>query len=150
MAFDPIVLILAAVSAVLAVAALSLFAKVRGQKAVTEPAQGRAAALEAELAALRAKPVEREFRIERYDVLWFPVVTSSPAEKKVLGVKSGLPHCKKCALPLKAATGSEAWSCSACGAQSPASVTDLYVSDSIAKLALQYFQQRHSDYVAPD
>lgn len=99
-------------------------------------------ALAARLKELESAPRRHEYRLERFDVLWFPVVTYEPASGEVLQVVAGAPHCPACAKALKAPPGDGEWSCPGCGAKRPASVTDLAVSDSVAKQAREYFLQR--------
>lgn len=99
-------------------------------------------ALAARLKEIESAPRRHEYRLERFDVLWFPVVTYAPETGEVLQVVAGVPHCPRCAKPLKAPPGDGEWSCPSCGARRPASVTDLTVADSVAKQAREYFLQR--------
>ncbi|MFH2202181.1 MAG: hypothetical protein ABIJ96_03620 [Elusimicrobiota bacterium] len=110
-----------------------------------EPLKKELAGLQRTLAELRGKPLEQEFRIERYELLWYPVVTYSPPEKKVLKITVGIPHCPKCCVAMKG-LDEKVWGCPQCKTTCPASVTDLSVMDSIEKLARGYFLERRPDY----
>lgn len=119
--------------------------------AATAKAKARAARLartEAELAELKTAPRDQEYRMERYDVLWFPVVTYKPLEKALTAVQAGSPHCPKCVKPLKAGPG-ENWQCPGCGIQRPSSVVDVVVTDQIAGQAALWFLERHPDHTDP-
>ncbi|MFA5140630.1 MAG: hypothetical protein WC728_15485 [Elusimicrobiota bacterium] len=115
----------------------------RRSKSALEAARAGAAKLEAQLAAQRSAPMEREYRVELFDLLWFPLVKADPAGKSVLEVQAGLPHCRACVAPLKSAQGSSEWACPKCGARRPNSVADLAVIDDVKKAALALFRQRH-------
>jgi len=107
-------------------------------------AESRAATLDGELKALRSRPEKHEFRVERFELLWFPTVTVSPREKTIQAVAPGVPHCKACLLPL--ALEKDQWRCRQCSALHPESLGDVQVTDSISSQALQWFQQRHPGY----
>lgn len=109
------------------------------------PLRAHAAQLAKELAALKSAPKEQEFRLEQYELLWFPTMTYSEKEKKILKAVVGVPHCIKCCVPIKVMDQKE-WHCPRCEKRYPASVTDLTVMDSIEALARKYFVERHPDY----
>ena len=100
------------------------------------------------LDALQRAPVvqEREYRVERFDVLWYPVVSFSPASKTVSGARAGLPHCKSCVLPLGSGGSDGGWVCPRCKTAYPASLADLAVVDTVGREALRYFLERDKDY----
>jgi len=125
----------AAAAGLFAVLSLGLWARSRG-------ASRRAEALAVELDKLRSAPHEHEYRIEQFDVLWFPTVIFEKGSSAEATAKSGLPHCRKCVTPLKAGDAGEEWACPGCGFKCPASVTDLTVMGTIEKTALQYFCER--------
>ena len=97
-------------------------------------------------AALEAGDKTVEYRIERFDILWYPVLTASPASKTVVSVKAGLPHCRKCLQALKLAE--EEWACAKCGTKYPEAVADIASLDAVAKTATGYFLERHPGYHA--
>lgn len=100
--------------------------------------------IRAELQALRSRPRNHEFRVERFELLWFPNVSVSDQERVILGVSAGVPHCRPCLLPLSLDRGQ--WACRQCAARHPESLGDLMVIDSISKQALAWFQERHPGY----
>lgn len=104
----------------------------------------RAVTLEAELKALKSRPEKHEFRVERFELLWFPTVTASPQDQTISSVAPGVPHCKPCLMPLALERGQ--WRCRQCAALHPESLGDVQVTDSITSQALQWFQQRHPGY----
>jgi hypothetical protein len=122
---------------------LVLAVALRRGKAALGAAQAKAAELEAQLAAQRSAPLEREYRIELFDLAWFPLVKVDPIKNSVLEVQAGLPHCRACVTPLKPAQGSSEWACPKCGARRPSTVADLAVIDDVKKSALALFRQRH-------
>jgi len=132
---DPAILGVCAVAGAFAALSLGFWMKSR-------TARKQADALAAELAAIRGAPVEKEYRIEQFDVLWFPKVVFEPGSGEEARAAAGLPHCVKCVQPLKAGAGGGAWACPACGGSHPASVTDLTVTGTIEKTALRYFCER--------
>lgn len=106
---------------------------------------GRAAALQAEVDALKSAPLKQEFRMDRFEVLWFPTVTASEAGKVVTQVVPGLPHCKSCVASLTLAAD-HSFSCGRCGAKFAASLADVFVTDSVSKDAVKFFQERHPGF----
>jgi len=103
-----------------------------------------AAGLETELKSYRSKPITREFRMLKYDVLWFPVLTIDPKNSShILNTKVGLPYCQKCILPLKAGVD-EQWICMACGFKCAGTVVDIMITDGIAKIAETYYGESRS------
>jgi hypothetical protein len=90
------------------------------------------------------QPERAEFRIERFDLLWYPVVSASLETMRIDSVVVGVPHCGKCAVPLGLA-GKE-WACARCSARHPESVTDTMATDSVAQQAVKYFQERRPGY----
>ncbi|MBI4056015.1 MAG: hypothetical protein HY399_00500 [Elusimicrobia bacterium] len=106
----------------------------------------KAVRLREELQRLKSAPLQQEFRIERYDVLWFPVVTAAQGSREVLEIKPGVPHCKACAVPLSSPLGKKEWACSQCGSKFVGSLVDVMVTDSVAQQALKYFQERHPNH----
>lgn len=112
-----------------------------------EPLLKEIEALKGELRVLKGKPLEKEYRFEQYELLWFPVVTYEPAEKRILKVAAGLPHCPACTTSMKGLDDKE-WKCSQCDRRCPASVTDLTVMDSVEKKIREYFIARHPEYAS--
>ncbi|MBI4377251.1 MAG: hypothetical protein HY549_12475 [Elusimicrobia bacterium] len=115
----------------------------RERRAVADLVQ-RSQEMEKELIAIRAAAQTREFRIERFDLIWYPTVTYLPHSKRIVSIVPGAPHCRSCfaALSLKG----EFWSCPSCGRQSPGSLGDLMVMDAITKETLKHFQERMRGY----
>lgn len=109
-------------------------------------ARADSAARERELAELKARPLEVEYRIERFDVLWYPVVTADPAARRVLKTLAGSPHCARCSVRLKSTGAERGWACPECGFHVAAALADLQVTDTVAQEALRYFLQRRKDY----
>ena len=116
-------------------------------RAAKSSAEARLAQAEAELKALKSRSEKQEYRLERFDLVWFPTVSFSPSEKTVLNAAPGLPHCRKCLLPLSQDRGE--WACRQCAARFPDSLADLAVTDQITKQALQWFLERHPGYRVP-
>jgi hypothetical protein len=113
-------------------------------------------AARAELAATKRRlvppappspPRQYECRIERYGLLWFPVLTADDGEKVVVGVSSGLPCCVRCVAPLKLVAGlEEEWVCGGCGKRHPAMSADLTATDTVLTDCLRDFFARHPDF----
>jgi len=120
-----------------------IVAKLRAR--TDEPLREEIEALKGELRVLKGKPLEKEYRLEQFELLWFPVVTYEPAEKRILKVAAGLPYCPACTAIMKAVDGKE-WKCSRCDRRCPASVTDLTVMDTLENKVREYFIARHSEY----
>ena len=97
-----------------------------------------------ELQALRGRPEIHEFRLERFDLVWFPEISISSHDRMILGVTPGVPHCRGCLIPLSLQSGN--WTCRQCSGKYPESLADLSVLDSISKQALTWFQQRHPGF----
>lgn len=110
-------------------------------------AQERLDALKLELKSVLSRAEKHEYRIERFELLWFPTVTASAQTKEILAVAPGMPHCKACAIPL--GFDRDLWTCRQCGAQHPTTLADLMVTDTIGKQALKFFQERHPGYRIP-
>lgn len=87
---------------------------------------------------LKEAAKRREYRIERYDALWFATVEETA---KGLEASPGRPYCRACVVPLAAADGKGEWRCRKCGVGLPASLGELHVVDSIRKLALSWHQE---------
>lgn len=102
--------------------------------------------LEADLERTRSEPVKWEYRLERYELLWYPVVTAAPDSKKIISIAPGIPHCMKCIVPLATHGALAEWECSQCGAKHPESIVDAVVTDGIVNQALGYFKERHQGY----
>jgi hypothetical protein len=109
--------------------------------------EGTLAALKSELASLKAVLPEQEYRVERHDLLWYPVLQYSPSEKKIVKVTVGAPHCPACFVPLKVGP-SKNFLCPKCSKNVPESVTDLSVMDSIDKLVRSYFVEKRPEYIS--
>lgn len=106
-------------------------------------------ALERELEALRQAERSNEYRVERFDLAWFPFVCYREGEKLVTRAGPGVPHCKACVKPLASQDG--AWRCAGCGDRRPDSVADTVATDSVTVEAVRFFLQRHPDFVlAPE
>lgn len=131
----------------IAVAAAALFSLVGWFWAMSQAkkAAARAAALEEDLKLLKAQPREWELRVDRFDLLWFPLL-SSTTDKKVVGLAVGVPHCRACVQPLS--LGDKGWRCAGCGGTHPESLADLMVTDSVAAEALKQFLLKHNDHRA--
>jgi ribosomal protein L37AE/L43A len=97
------------------------------------------------LTALASSPQEHEYRIEMFDVLWYPNITWSPKNNEVLKTSAGVPHCKDCSQALKSSGDGKSWACPKCARTAPGTVTDIVVMDQVAEKALKYFTQRHPD-----
>lgn len=93
------------------------------------------------LEGLKEAAKRREYRIERYDALWFATVSEGT---KGLEAAPGRPYCKSCIIPLAAADGRGEWRCPKCQASLPASLGELHVVDSIRKLALAWHAEANS------
>ena len=123
-------------------AALCLWAAARRRKA-----EAALATAQAELQALRSKPSQQEFRMERFELIWYPVITYSASDQAILSAAPGVPHCRACILPLVLERGE--WLCRQCASKHPESLADMLVTDSIVAQALKYFQERHPGYRIP-
>lgn len=108
-------------------------------------ARRRAVALEDELERLRTAPRSNEYRVERFDLAWFPTVVYREGEKLVAQVSPGVPYCKGCSKPLAARPGG-GWRCGGCGDQRSDSVADTCATDSVVREGLASFLQRHPEY----
>ncbi len=100
--------------------------------------------LEEKAQRLREACARKEYRLERFDVLWYPTVTVDPDAQQITGVSPGLPHCKKCRAALSAQNGG--WACSKCGDRRPDSLADTVITDTVTREALSYFQERNPSY----
>lgn len=109
-------------------------------------AKARAAALEAELAVVLGADRHNEYRLERFDLIWYPVVSYQEKDKVLARASPGVPFCRKCVKPL--APDDEGWKCPGCGARSPDSIADTAATDSIVREAIRCFLQRRPDYRA--
>lgn len=87
-----------------------------------------------------------EYRLERFDVLWFASVTALPASREVARVVAGLPHCPSCVVPLAKSAKGEGWSCPRCEFATTAALEDVALMDVIEKQALRHFKERHPDF----
>ena len=97
-----------------------------------------------------SRPETWEARIDRLDVLWFPIVTYSSAAKKVTKTAPGVPYCKNCVEPLSLSKGNGGgWMCPQCKAAFPESLADVSIGDMVTKQALKQFLERRKDYRAP-
>ncbi|MBI4349544.1 MAG: hypothetical protein HY553_22100 [Elusimicrobia bacterium] len=109
----------------------------------------RAAQLEVESARLREEPKTNEYRLERFDLVWYPAVTYAERDKLVVKAASGVPHCKACVAPLS--SSGKGWKCPGCQTMRPETIADTAATDSVMKEALRFFLQRRADYrVAPE
>ena len=77
--------------------ALGLYIKERLARAA---AQRRLLTVKDELDSLKSRPDKHEYRLERYELLWYPTVTVSPQEKTILSAAPGLPHCRHLPAPV--------------------------------------------------
>lgn len=93
-------------------------------------------------------PETREYRIERFDVLWFPTVTFRSAAREADSCAAGVPHCKACVEPLTSSGGRSAWGCPKCAAQFPESLVDLATTDMVAGEAMKWFLERNKGFRA--
>lgn len=109
-------------------------------------AERRAESLAAELRDLKERPEKWEGRIERHELLWFPVVTGDPRQRAVTGVAAGVPHCRACVKAM-GIQGKE-WICDGCGQRRPESVADVVILDGITKEASAQFLQRRPGWSA--
>ncbi len=122
-----------------AMCALWISAKTETRKAVEARRKAEKA-----LRELKEQPERAEFRVERFELLWFPVVTASIQTMEITGVNPGLPHCAKDAVPL--GLDKNEWVCARCGSRHPESLADTMVLDTISDLAIKYFQERRPGY----
>ena len=109
----------------------------------------RLAKIEKELQDMKAGPLRIECRVERFELIWYPVITASKASNEILSVVPGVPHCTHCVVPLTAAGNSGEWSCPLCRAKHPASISDIMALDVVSKEAMRYFLERHKGYRLP-
>lgn len=130
--------------AALALAVLALLAAYLRERRGALRLRSKWAALDEELRALKSRPERQEFRIERFDLLWYPAVTFSPGSQEIVAVSPGVPHCRACVAPL--ALNSGQWACAQCGARHPESLGDLMVIDSVTQQALKHFEERHKGF----
>ena len=132
----------------LAVAAISA-AVAAAAWAARSKALRRAEAAEQSAESLRAAERPNEYRVDRFDLIWFPVVSYLEAEKLVTRASPGVPYCKACVKPLASQGG--AWRCPGCSDQRPDSVVDTAATDSVMREAVRFFLQRHPDFrLSPD
>ncbi len=118
-------------------------------------ARRRVAELEAELAAVKAADRSNEYRVDRFDLFWYPSVIYREAEKLLVRASPGVPFCRACvkALASQASQASQGagWKCPGCGALSPESIADTAATDSIMREAVRFFLARRPEYrVAPE
>lgn len=135
---NPLLLVAAAVAAVFFLTTLVFFFGKRS-------ALAQAAFLEGELEKLRSLPLEREFRVELFDCVWYPKVTADLKAKKVLKAAPGLPHCGQDKAPLRHNEQGEGWKCVKCGKPYP-EFADASVRDSVVHAAVAWFRERHPDF----
>jgi hypothetical protein len=85
-----------------------------------------------------------EGRVEFRGMLWHPVIGLADAERLIVSVKAGLPHCQRCdkALSLQ---GSD-WGCAACGERRPGADVDFFAMDCVIAEDLVAFFREHPDY----
>jgi hypothetical protein len=133
-------------NAILGAVAALMFVLLIAETARRRKLAARVQTLEAAVALLEGGPKSAEFRVDRYDLLWYPKVEFSEKDKTFGKIAAGIPHCKKCVLPLKL-DGKE-WVCSGCSQRRPESVADIMVMDSITKEATAFFLERHKDFRA--
>lgn len=100
------------------------------------------ARLEAELKEARKAGRTSQYRLERFDLLWFPTVVATEDNARVESVAPGLPHCKACVLPLR--SRGDQWVCPQCESKHPDSLADLMATESIRKEAVKLFEERRS------
>lgn len=103
--------------------------------------------LAAALAAAELAARRREFRLDRFELIWYPNVTVSADGSRVEGVAPGLPHCRKCLLPLK--IEGEEWVCGGCHARHPGSLADQMATESIRREAVKLWEERRKSVTAP-
>ena len=120
------------------VSLLWLFEAYRVKSAVA-----RARAAEDELLRIKNRPRTHEFRVERPDAVWYPSVLSEKATGTILEVKTGVPHCRGCGLPL--ASGGGGFSCGKCSSSYPAALASEKELAEIGGLARRWFEARHPD-----
>lgn len=107
-------------------------------------AHQRGRELEGELATLRETPKTNEYRLERFDLVWYPAVTYAEKDKLVTKASPGVPHCKTCVVPLASSGGG--WKCPGCRTVRPDSIADTAATDSVVKEAMRFFLQRRADF----
>ena len=105
--------------------------------------------LRKEIADEKAQPQKWELSLERFDVLWFPTVTTSPATQEVTQVSPGAPYCKTCVVPLSSPPGKGQYACPNCGSKFADSFDNLMVLDSVTRQTIRYFSGRHEEFKAP-
>lgn len=107
-------------------------------------AEDRARQAQKALLELKAGPQQYEVRLERFELLWFPIVTAYSGAQEVVGVAVGLPHCRGCVQPLTLKeTG---WVCPGCAKIYPESLADVQVMDSVAQDAVKRFLERRKGW----
>ena len=106
----------------------------------------RVSELEAKFDQARTAPKYWEYRIDRFDAIWFASVAAVPEAKAIIAVSPGVPNCKNCVAPLATTGGRSAWTCPACGKAHADSLVDVTVTDAIVKLALDQFKESHRDF----
>src|SRR5438105_3461901 len=99
--------------ALLAGAALALTAVLFVFRSRARALAQKTAALEAELSRLRSAPAFWEYRVERFDAVWFPTIAALASEKRVVSASPGVPHCGQCVQPLATTGGLSSWKCAA-------------------------------------
>lgn len=109
-------------------------------------AERRAESLAAELRDIKERPDRWEARIERHDLLWFPVLTADPGRREVTEVAPGVPHCKSCVRPM--AIEKTEWVCGQCGQRRPETVADLVIIDGVGRDAVKQYLERHPEWRA--
>lgn len=82
-------------------------------------------------------------RVEFRGMLWHPVIGVADAERLIVAIKAGLPHCARCDKALSF-TGSE-WACPACGDRRPGDDVDFYAMDCVIAEHLVSFFQQHPE-----
>ena len=105
--------------------------------------------LDGELNRARSAPRVWEYRLERYDVLWFATVAAARAAREIVSTSPGVPHCRKCVLALAGVEGKSEWRCPGCQEIHPGTLSDLAVIDTVIALALELFRENHKDYRLP-
>ena len=130
---------LAVACAVLGVAAVILFSRVRSLKA--ELAVARAAV---------AKPRVVEGRQERFGLLWFPQLTVDDRARQVTAAAAGRPYCPKDLALMALQKGPpEEWACPACADRRAGTAADLQVMDQVVAQAVREFTVRAGYSAAP-
>ena len=101
----------------------------------------RARVAEKELGEMKAVPGKHEYRIEQFDVLWYPTVVYDKKSFAIKEIKVGAPNCLNCGVPLS--IGAAEFSCGKCGFKCPESVVSVSIIDQLSDKTKRFFELRY-------